>query len=192
MGLAYPQVPVLFFRPPTTLANPNSAISIPKCAQNEEMDYEVELAIVLGRSTKNVSEDEAMEFVLGYTVANDLTARKHQATSSQWGYAKGESTPTQWRLFTFKKEAVGCVRRKREMLISRFRQLLPSRTGHFEQECGERAECLCVADEGERGVDAGWFGEKNDLLHSKVSHLPLLPHPLSLAREEVDSRMNGG
>lgn len=90
MGLPYPQVPVLFFKPPNTLADPISAIPIPKVAQDDEMDYEVELAIILGRDTKDVSEEDALGCVLGYTVANDLTARKHQTTSSQWGYAKGE------------------------------------------------------------------------------------------------------
>lgn len=53
------------------------------------MDYEVELAVVLSRDVKNVSEEEAGECVLGYTCANDLTARKVQEMTSQWGYCKG-------------------------------------------------------------------------------------------------------
>ena len=90
MNLPLPPVPVLFFKPSTTLANPSEVIPVPKVAQNDELDYEVELAIVIGRDTKNVKESEALEYVLGYTCANDLTARKHQETSSQWAYSKGE------------------------------------------------------------------------------------------------------
>ncbi|KAK4688788.1 hypothetical protein P7C73_g1325, partial [Tremellales sp. Uapishka_1] len=89
MNLPYPSVPVLFHKPSTCLADPNSVIPIPKGCQNEEMDYEVELAVIISRRCKNVSEEDALNHVLGYTVANDLTARKHQTTSSQWGYAKG-------------------------------------------------------------------------------------------------------
>ena len=89
MHLPLPPVPVLFFKPSTTLADPSEVIPVPKVAQNDELDYEVELAIVIGRDAKNVKENEALEYVLGYTCANDLTARKHQETSSQWAYAKG-------------------------------------------------------------------------------------------------------
>ena len=53
------------------------------------MDYEVELAVILSKDTKNVSEEEAKGCVLGYMAANDLTARKVQEMTSQWGYSKG-------------------------------------------------------------------------------------------------------
>lgn len=88
------------FPPPTrphpllqTLHNPrrpNEVVLVPKVAQNDEMDYEVELAIVIGRDAKDVDEASALNHVLGYTCGNDLTARKHQETSSQWGFCKGE------------------------------------------------------------------------------------------------------
>ncbi|WVF66962.1 hypothetical protein IAT40_001705 [Kwoniella sp. CBS 6097] len=89
MGSPFPKVPALFFKPSTCLANPFEKIPIPAVCQREEMDYEVELVIVIGKRCKNVTEDQALDHVLGWTVANDLTARKHQAESSQWGYAKG-------------------------------------------------------------------------------------------------------
>ncbi|WVQ94652.1 hypothetical protein IAU59_001732 [Kwoniella sp. CBS 9459] len=89
MGLPFPNVPALFFKPSTCLANPFEKIPIPTVCQREEMDYEVELVIVIGKRCKNVPEDEALDYVLGWTVANDLTARQHQAESSQWSYAKG-------------------------------------------------------------------------------------------------------
>lgn len=79
----------MFFKPPTTIANPGEVIPVPRCAQDNEVDYEVELAIVLGQECKNVSPSEALGYVLGWTCANDLTARRVQQTSSQWGYSKG-------------------------------------------------------------------------------------------------------
>ncbi|ORY25050.1 fumarylacetoacetate hydrolase [Naematelia encephala] len=89
MGLALPDVPSVFLKPGQAVNNPNSTVVVPKTCQREEMDWEVELAIVIGKECKDVSESEAMDYVLGYTIANDLTARKHQASSSQWCYAKG-------------------------------------------------------------------------------------------------------
>lgn len=84
-----PAVPALFFKPSSCLAGPGDEISIPVCAQNDEMDYEVELAIVIGRTCRDVPVDEALLHVLGWTCANDLTARKLQNKSTQWGYSKG-------------------------------------------------------------------------------------------------------
>ena len=55
----------------------------------DEADYEVELAIIIGKLCKNVSVSDASNYVLGYSVANDVTARKHQEKTSQWSYAKG-------------------------------------------------------------------------------------------------------
>ncbi|KAK8843928.1 hypothetical protein IAR55_006720 [Kwoniella newhampshirensis] len=89
MGLPFPSVPALFFKPSTCLANPGEEIPIPKWCQREEMDYEVELAIVIGKACKDVKEEDALNCVLGWTGANDLTARKHQTASTQWGYSKG-------------------------------------------------------------------------------------------------------
>lgn len=54
------------------------------------MDYEVELALVLSRDTRDVQPQDALDHVLGWTVANDLTARKWQGKCSQWGFCKGE------------------------------------------------------------------------------------------------------
>ena len=51
-------------------------------------DYEVELAVVIGKAAKDVSQDEALDYVLGYTGANDVSFRKHQMAVSQWGFSK--------------------------------------------------------------------------------------------------------
>lgn len=95
LGLAMPDVPAVFFKPATALANPGEAVPIPRCAQADEMDYEVELAIVIGRTCRDVSAENALDHVLGWTCANDLTARKLQQQTSQWGYSKGKQWPRQ-------------------------------------------------------------------------------------------------
>ncbi|KAL1410304.1 hypothetical protein Q8F55_004310 [Vanrija albida] len=89
LGLALPSVPALFFKPAAALANPGDEIPVPIMAQDDEMDYEVELAIVIGRSARNVTAKNALDYVLGWTCANDLTARKLQEQSTQWGFCKG-------------------------------------------------------------------------------------------------------
>lgn len=96
MNLALPSCPSVFVKPPNTVSPPVSPVHIPTCAQRDEMDYEVELAIVLSKTCKDVAEDQAMECVLGYTCANDLTARKVQDETTQWGYAKGKYLSTFW------------------------------------------------------------------------------------------------
>jgi 2-keto-4-pentenoate hydratase/2-oxohepta-3-ene-1,7-dioic acid hydratase in catechol pathway len=52
-------------------------------------DYEVELTIVIGKAAKNVSEADALDYVLGYTGANDVSFRQHQMAVSQWCFSKG-------------------------------------------------------------------------------------------------------
>ncbi|KAJ2934535.1 hypothetical protein H1R20_g2570, partial [Candolleomyces eurysporus] len=84
--------PILFLKPVTTLIGPNAPIVIPRAAQPPEEhlpDYEVELTIVIGKAAKNVSEADALDYVLGYTGANDVSFRKHQMAVSQWGFSKG-------------------------------------------------------------------------------------------------------
>ena len=62
---------------------------LPSNVDYDEADYEVELAIVIGKLCKNVSVADASDYILGYSTANDVTARKHQEKTSQWSYAKG-------------------------------------------------------------------------------------------------------
>ncbi|KAJ7668142.1 hypothetical protein B0H17DRAFT_1088258 [Mycena rosella] len=87
-----PPVPVLFVKPASALIGPGAPIIIPKVAQppKEHLpDYEVELAIVIGKPAKDVSEANALDYVLAYTGANDVSFRKHQFAASQWGFSKG-------------------------------------------------------------------------------------------------------
>lgn len=91
-NLSKPAFPILFYKPLTSLIGPLASVIIPKVAQppKEHLpDYEVELVIVIGKAAKNVSEAEALDYVLGYTGANDVSFRKHQMAVSQWGFSKG-------------------------------------------------------------------------------------------------------
>ncbi|KAJ8125107.1 hypothetical protein O1611_g8535 [Lasiodiplodia mahajangana] len=89
-GFALPQVPVLFTKPRTALADPYpAAVTIPKVAQDGTSDYEGELCAVIGRTGRDIPEDEALNYVLGYTGSNDVSARKLQLLTAQWCFAKG-------------------------------------------------------------------------------------------------------
>lgn len=79
----------VFLKAATCIQSASSPIVLPSIVDYDEADYEVELAIIIGRTCKNVSVSEASEYVLGYATANDVTARKHQGRTSQWSYAKG-------------------------------------------------------------------------------------------------------
>ncbi|KAL2215421.1 fumarylacetoacetate hydrolase family protein [Thermoascus aurantiacus ATCC 26904] len=91
MNLSLPDVPSLFLKPATSLADPWPAPSIlPKITQRDGTgDYEAEMAIVIGRDAKNVSEADALDYVLGYTAANDISSRTAQTAQSQWCFSKG-------------------------------------------------------------------------------------------------------
>ena len=85
-----PEVPVLFVRPRTALNGPYPAkINIPKFVQDGTSDYEAELSIVLAKTGRDIPEDEAMSYVLGYTCSNDISARAQQFKNSQWSFSKG-------------------------------------------------------------------------------------------------------
>ena len=81
-----PQYPVVFFKNPAALQHPRDPIVLPTKLRSDEVDYECELAVVIGRTCKNVSRAEALDYVLGYTVANDVSARDWQKLKggSQW------------------------------------------------------------------------------------------------------------
>ncbi len=85
-----PEQPMLFFKPPSALIGPEDKIVYPN--QSHRIDYEAELGIVIGRRACNVSQEAALEHVLGYICVNDVTARDLQKTDGQWGRAKGFDT----------------------------------------------------------------------------------------------------
>ncbi|WP_101829876.1 fumarylacetoacetate hydrolase family protein [Frankia canadensis] len=90
MGGEAPARPVLFLKPSTSVAGPGDPITLPP--DSERVDYEGELAIVIGRLCRDVPPERAFEVVLGYTCANDVTARDQQSADGQWTRAKGHDT----------------------------------------------------------------------------------------------------
>lgn len=86
-----PTVPTVFMKPSTSLASPWPAPTIlPKITQEDDCgDYESELVVVIGKQCKNVTEADALDYVLGYTAANDVSSRTSQFAQSQWSFSKG-------------------------------------------------------------------------------------------------------
>ena len=81
-----PEYPVVFFKGINTLLNPGEPIEIPTHLRSDEVVYECELAVVIGRAGKNISRRNALDHVLGYTCCNDVSARDWQIKrgGSQW------------------------------------------------------------------------------------------------------------
>ncbi|KAM0791531.1 hypothetical protein ACM66B_005980 [Microbotryomycetes sp. NB124-2] len=94
-GQKMPVEPVIFMKPHTSLAGPGDVL-VPRFVHDpepfqgskEQLDYESELAFVVSKDAKNVKRQDALEYVLGYTSANDVTARFHQGRQPQWNFAK--------------------------------------------------------------------------------------------------------
>jgi 2-keto-4-pentenoate hydratase/2-oxohepta-3-ene-1,7-dioic acid hydratase in catechol pathway len=85
-----PDVPVLFVKPRTALNGPYPAkVNVPKIAQDGSSDYEAELAVVISKDGRDIPESEALDYVLGYTASNDISARLQQFKNSQWSFSKG-------------------------------------------------------------------------------------------------------
>ncbi len=81
-GMAVPETPVLFSKFLNTIASYGDSVSLPPIAK--EYDYEVELGVVIGKPARNVNEDEALDYVLGYVTSNDVSVRDLQTRTSQW------------------------------------------------------------------------------------------------------------
>ena len=89
-GLEVPKFPVLFPKWPNSIIGPGEAIELPPITK--EVDYEAELGVVIGRTARGVSVDDALDFVSGYTCVNDVSARDLQFGDGQW--ARGKSLDT--------------------------------------------------------------------------------------------------
>ncbi len=86
-----PEEPLLFLKPSTSVIGPGDEIKYPS-HMSRRVDYEAELAVVIGKKARNVEPGSAREFVLGYTCINDVTARDLQKCDRQWSRAKGFDT----------------------------------------------------------------------------------------------------
>lgn len=87
MGEGMPENPVLFLKPPSALNDPGGRIVVP--ALSRRVDYEGELAFVVGKTARHVPPERAYEYIFGYTCFNDVTARDIQKADGQWTRGKG-------------------------------------------------------------------------------------------------------
>lgn len=89
-GMDVPPEPLVFSKPPSSVIGPLEPIVYPTLSR--QVDYEGELAVVIGRRVRNVAPEKAYDFILGYTCGNDVTARDLQRRDDQWTRAKGFDT----------------------------------------------------------------------------------------------------
>jgi 2-keto-4-pentenoate hydratase/2-oxohepta-3-ene-1,7-dioic acid hydratase in catechol pathway len=85
-----PEYPLIFLKPPTTVIGPGDTIRLPP--QSKQVEHEAELAIVIGKQGRWIASENAADFILGYTIANDVTARDLQRKDGQWTRGKGFDT----------------------------------------------------------------------------------------------------
>ncbi|MDQ3358478.1 MAG: fumarylacetoacetate hydrolase family protein, partial [Actinomycetota bacterium] len=90
MGGEVPEQPGMFFIPNTAVVGPGDPVVMPEMTQ--QVSYEAELAVVIGRMCKDVPAEQVGDVVFGYTCANDVTARDLQKSDGQWSRAKGMDT----------------------------------------------------------------------------------------------------
>ncbi|MDY7011808.1 MAG: fumarylacetoacetate hydrolase family protein [Planctomycetota bacterium] len=91
VGASIPETPVVFAKAITSVIGPDNEIILPACGP-DHVDYEVELAVIIGQTCRDVPAADAGEFILGYTVANDVSARDWQKQIHQWVRAKSFDT----------------------------------------------------------------------------------------------------
>jgi len=90
LGMEIPKEPIIFLKPPSSIIGDGDPIIYPKMSQ--EVDYEVELAIIISKKAKSVNNKDAGDFIAGYTILNDVTARDLQRKDGQWTRAKSFDT----------------------------------------------------------------------------------------------------
>lgn len=90
LGNDVPKVPLIFLKPPSAIINPGEAIILPP--QSQQVEHEAELVAVIGKRGRNITAENARDYILGYTIGNDVTARDLQKSDGQWTRAKGFDT----------------------------------------------------------------------------------------------------
>jgi len=93
-GADVPDYPVIFMKAPTAAQDPWSPIVLPRHLRSDKVDFEGELAVVIGRPCKNVSREEALDYVLGYSCANDVSARDWQKEKGGGQFCRGKTFDT--------------------------------------------------------------------------------------------------
>jgi 2-keto-4-pentenoate hydratase/2-oxohepta-3-ene-1,7-dioic acid hydratase in catechol pathway len=85
-----PELPIIFLKPPSSIIGPNETIYLPP--QSQQVEHEAELVIVIGKRGRWILPGEALQYILGYTIGNDITARDLQRRDGQWTRGKGFDT----------------------------------------------------------------------------------------------------
>lgn len=85
-----PKIPLIFMKPPSSVIDPGETVILPP--QSEQVEHEAELVAVIGKRGRSIPADEASQYIFGYTVGNDVTARDLQRSDGQWTRAKGFDT----------------------------------------------------------------------------------------------------
>lgn len=93
-GMPVPEFPVLFMKTPSALQHPEEPIELPRHLASEQVDYEAELAVVIGKTCKNVDRQSALKYVLGYTCGNDVSARDWQLKKGGGQWCRGKTFDT--------------------------------------------------------------------------------------------------
>lgn len=94
VGIKIPEYPILFMKGVNTVQDPAAPIVLPRHLTSAEVDYECELAVVIGKSCKNVSRERALDYVWGYTCANDVSARDWQLRMGGGQWCRGKTFDT--------------------------------------------------------------------------------------------------
>jgi 2-keto-4-pentenoate hydratase/2-oxohepta-3-ene-1,7-dioic acid hydratase in catechol pathway len=89
-GVSVPDEPLIFLKPATAVIGPDASVVLPP--SSSDVDHEAELAAVIHRVARNVRAEDASQYILGYTAANDVSARDLQKKDGQWARAKGFDT----------------------------------------------------------------------------------------------------
>jgi 2-keto-4-pentenoate hydratase/2-oxohepta-3-ene-1,7-dioic acid hydratase in catechol pathway len=90
LGNDVPKVPLIFLKPPSAVINPGDAVVLPP--QSQQVEHEAELVAVIARQARGITAEMARDYILGYTIGNDVTARDLQKSDGQWTRAKGFDT----------------------------------------------------------------------------------------------------
>jgi 2-keto-4-pentenoate hydratase/2-oxohepta-3-ene-1,7-dioic acid hydratase in catechol pathway len=90
LGNEVPKVPLIFLKPPSSIISNGENIILPP--QSNQVEHEAELVVVVGKRGRNITPEAAKEYIFGYTIGNDITARDLQKSDGQWTRAKGFDT----------------------------------------------------------------------------------------------------
>ncbi len=94
-GSEPPQYPILFMKNPGSICHPDDPIILPaSCLDPPQVDYETELTVIIGRPAKNIPASEALDYVFGYTIGNDVSARRWQKNAGGGQWVRGKSFDT--------------------------------------------------------------------------------------------------